>query len=84
MSEAQIPELFVSLPSAPCADCVTRNQQVIGDEFAVVWCPHTRFGGIYQISNATWHLSGPFREDDDFKRILVNFFRPRGGNAIKH
>ena len=82
MSEAKAPLVYVSMPAAPCAECVAKDHYVVNGEFAVVWCPHLRYGALYEIDNAQWHISGPYHADDDFKRVLANFFRPRA--PIQH
>ena len=65
--------LFVPEPQAPCKTCVenARHQDKVA---GIVWCQHTRYGGVYQIEIGQWSLVGPFEDEACFKRSLYASF----------
>lgn len=66
-------ELIVMIPEpkAPCQECV-ENPQHADEDFGLVWCSHTRYGGIYDVELGQWQIVGPFRDEAHFKRALYN------------
>ena len=60
---------LVPQPEAPCKECVEtarHQEQTIG----IVYCHHTRFGGVYTAENGIWQISGPYENESAFKRAL--------------
>ena len=58
-------------PLAPCLDCVQRAQ-FCDESLAIVYCPHRKFGGIFQTEIGQWHIVGPFGSEKEFKRSVHN------------
>jgi hypothetical protein len=66
-------KVYVPLPAAPCKACV-ENAVHQDENFGLVWCEHTRYGGVYQVEQGQWSIVGPFEEEAQFKRSLYNSF----------
>ena len=69
-------KVYVPEPAAPCKHCVehARHQS---EDIGIVWCKHTRTGGIYQVVPALWNCVGPFEDEAHFKRYMVACFGSR-------
>ena len=64
---------LVPQPKAPCKECV-ENARHHDETFGLVWCEHTRYGGIYQVEIGQWSIVGPFEDESCFRRSLYNSF----------
>ncbi len=64
-------QVFVPLPQAPCKACV-ENARHQSEDVGIVWCKHTRWGGIYMVEQGTWTTTGPFANEQQFKRSMMN------------
>ncbi|GEM_PF-3465021 len=60
---------LVPQPEAPCKQCVetARHQE---ETIGIVYCHHTRYGGIYTAENGMWQISGPYADENAFKRAI--------------
>lgn len=65
--------VLVPEPQAPCKSCV-ENAQHQDETLGLVWCEHTRYGGVYQVEIGQWSIVGPFEDESQFKRALYNSF----------
>jgi len=62
-------DIFAPLPEAPCQACIEDSQHQ-DESFCIVYCPHTRFGGLYIVEQGMWTLTGPHADDAEFRRVL--------------
>ena len=46
----------------------------LDETFGLVWCEHSKYGGVYQVEIGLWSISGPFDDEACFKRSLYNQF----------
>ena len=65
--------VFVPQPQAPCKQCV-ENAVHQDEKFGLVWCQHTRYGGVYLTELGMWNLAGPYEDEAAFKRATHNTF----------
>ena len=65
--------VLVPQPQAPCQDCV-ENAVHQDETFGLVWCEHTRYGGVYLVEQGQWSIVGPFDDEVQFRRSVYNSF----------
>lgn len=52
-----IPELQL-----PCKECLSTCLK--DESYQVVWCEHTGYAAIYFVDAGTWHVLGPFPDEE--------------------
>lgn len=60
---------LVPEPQAPCKQCV-ENARHFDEHLGIVWCEHTRFGGVYNVERGQWTCTGPYQTEQEFRRGL--------------
>jgi hypothetical protein len=65
--------VLVRKPGTICEACVA-NSRHQSEEVGVVWCEHSRYGGVYYVPTGMWQISGPFAVEDDFKRAVYRAY----------
>lgn len=61
---------FVPEPLAPCKQCV-ENAVHQDEHFGLVWCGHTRYGGLYNVERGQWTCTGPYGTEQEFRRAMA-------------
>lgn len=67
------PTVYIAEPLGMCEHCVN-NPKGTHEDFVIVWCEHTRYGGIYQIPIGQWSIVGPFGNEGEFQRSVSAAF----------
>lgn len=67
-------EIHVLVKPTPklCQECVD-NSRHQNEHAGIVWCPHHMSGGLYLVEIGLWQITGPFQQEADFKRYVLNW-----------
>ncbi len=62
--------VLVRKPGTICEYCVEHARHD-NEAVGIVYCEHSRYGGIYIVETGMWQISGPFGSEGDFKRAVM-------------
>lgn len=65
--------VLVRKPETICEHCVEHSRHE-NEDVGIVWCEHSRYGGIYTVDAGMWNIIGPFDVEEDFKRYVMAVF----------